>query len=187
MFKHFKPVRLPFSDNEFVCGQGSIFKVQAVFNSVWAFTFTFHWALSQLLYAQTLKVTQKSGAILGSLFSPINVHNLRQEYTCLNHNWNHRLEESLTLFCSKSSEPSVAQRCWSSQHSLTRQNLHANWAGGRAGKWEHSLVRIPQIPTVITELQQLFKHKHFSDYYMLWLISRVLKMLFSSIFLFPVL
>lgn len=60
MLKHLKLVRILSSDNGLVCGQGSIFEVQAVFNSVWAFTFTVHCALSQLLFAQTPRVSQEN-------------------------------------------------------------------------------------------------------------------------------
>lgn len=68
MLKHLKLVRILSSDHGLVCGQGSIFKLQAVFNSVWAFTFTFHWALSQLLFSRTHRVSQENVAVLRPMF-----------------------------------------------------------------------------------------------------------------------
>lgn len=138
--------------------------------------FTFHWALSELLYSRILKVSQECGVILGPLFSAVNVHNLIQEYTCPDHSCNLRLAEPLALSCSKSSESTLAV-------AARPLVLMAKSPGDWAGKWEHPQAKVPQIPTVITEFHLWLKHKHFSYCYIPLTDSRVLKMVvFINVF-----
>lgn len=151
LLKHLKPIRLPSSDNEFGGGEGGTFKVQAL-------TFTFRWALSQLLYSRILKVSQENGLTLGPLFSAVKVHELIQEYTCPNHSNNLRLAEPLALSCYKSSVPSLAV-------AAKMLVLTAESPGDQAGKWERPQARVPQNLTVITEFHLWFKHKHFAYCY----------------------
>lgn len=114
------------------------------------FYFYFHWALSQLLYAQTLKVSQEYVAILGPLFSTVNVYNLNQEHTCPTTTVNHRLVGS------RSSEPSLTVAAkllllTASPH-LAKSSCWLGWEGG----WE--MEASPQIPNpAVVQSQTLLR------------------------------
>lgn len=166
MLKHLQRVRLPSSDKKLMCGQGSTFKVQAVFSSIWAFTFTFHWALSQLLSAQILKVSQEYAATLGPLFSAVNVHNLSQEYTCPNHNCNLRLVEPWPFAVANQVSPLSGSKA-AGPHSTLTMAKSPCWLGLGEG-W--GMGACPGKDATDSHCYHwtsaVFKHKRFSDYYM---------------------
>lgn len=184
MIKHLKLIRLPSPANEFMCRQGTAFKVQAVLSLPSILLAVGPFSVSSTC-ANTLKVVQEYVDSLGPLLSLLF---LSQKYACPNHYCKLRLVEVvafLTLLTLKLSLPltmpvgvSIASHSKSNESLLAvavkllvlraclalAKSLFQQSSAGKRGHERNPKQKCHILPLVLPEVLWGFKHKCFSHY-----------------------